>query len=81
MERTSDPAARLRLFRYGVIVVVVVTFIVTLIFPYSAAVGAGASITSFLGQAVIATIIAAVIGAVAYIAYAYVLTKKFPWAK
>lgn len=86
----SDLEGRLRLFRYGVIVVVVVAFVVTLIAPYSfvssylqPAIASGLarpSITDFLSQSIIAAIIAAVIGIVAYIAYAYALTKKFPWS-
>jgi hypothetical protein len=45
MLQQSDVEGRLRLFRYGVIVIVVVTFVVTLIAPYS-------FITSYLRPAI-----------------------------
>jgi hypothetical protein len=89
MLQQSDVEGRLRLFRYGVIVIVVVTFVVTLIAPYSfitsylrPAIDSGLtspSMMDFVGQALIGTLVAAVIGALAYLAYHYTLTKKFPW--
>ena len=81
MLKQTDFQGRLRLFRYGVIAVVVITFFATLFFPYNqirTATNAG-SIGDFLGQAILATLIALVIGGLAYVGYYYFLTKKFPW--
>jgi hypothetical protein len=81
MLKQTDFQGRLRLFRYGIIAIVVITFFVVLFFPYNqirTATNAG-SITDFLGQAILATVIAAVIGGLAYVGYYYMLLKKFPW--
>ena len=81
----SDIQARLRLFRYGVLVIIVLTFFVTLLAPFAwvnsyfaPTDNVNPQIGDFLGQAVIATIIAAVISIVAYVAYHYLLTKTWP---
>jgi hypothetical protein len=81
----SDSQARLRLFRYGLIVVVVVTFLISLIAPavslnFITNAGLPApAITDFLGTALIFTIVVAVIAVVAYAAYHYFLTKSWPF--
>jgi hypothetical protein len=85
----SDVQGRLRLFRYGVIVVVITTFFVTLVGlfafvssylrPATEAGLGGVAITDFLGQALTATVAAAIIGIIAYVAYHYFLTKKLPF--
>ncbi len=72
------------------IVVIVTTFVVTLVGlfafvssylrPATEAGLGGVSITDFLGQALQATVVAAIIGIIAYVAYHYYLTKKWPWA-
>ncbi len=91
MINQSDVQGRLRLFRYGVIAVVIFTFAVTLFALYSftstylrpvseAGINVPIDIGTFLGQAITATIIALVIGIIAYVAYYYFLTKKWPWA-
>ena len=90
MIQQSDINGRLALFRYGLVVVVVVTFIITLLAPYafvanvelegvgrlSDAEGYEApGITAFLTEAIIATIIVAIVGVAAYFAYSYVLNR------
>lgn len=91
MIQSSDIEGRLRLFRYGLIVVVVVTFLVSLLAPYvitsayanelnkvATAVNADAisiTIGTFLGQAIITTIIVAVIMVVVYMVYRQALMR------
>ena len=80
----SDIQGRLRLFRYGLIVVVVVTFLVSLLAPYAAVNGlrsAGVDVPSigdFIGSAVLYGIVVAIIAVVAYAVYHYILTKSWP---
>lgn len=79
MIKPSDIQARLRLFRYGLVVVVLVTFLVSLLAPYAALrfVDTGGipvpPITDFLGTAFLFTVIVAVIAVIAYFVYRYVL--------
>ena len=81
----SDFQARLRLFRYGLIVIVVVTFLISLIAPavsLSFITNAGLpapAITDFLGTAIGFTIAVAIIAVIAYTVYHYVLTKSWPF--
>jgi hypothetical protein len=82
MIQQSDVQARLRLFRYGLIVVVVVTFMVSLLAPVASLRNTGLAvppITDFLGTAILFTIVVAIICVIAYVAYAYILTKKLPF--
>jgi hypothetical protein len=80
----TDVQARLRLFRYGLIVVVVVTFLVSLLAPMAALSGianngvAAPPLTDFLGNAVLFTIVVAIVAVIAYALYHYVLTKTWP---
>lgn len=79
MIQQSDAQARLRLFRYGLIVVVIVTFMVSLLAPVASLRNTGLAvppITDFLGTAVLFTIVVAVLCVIAYVAYSYFLTKK-----
>jgi hypothetical protein len=78
----SDIQGRLRLFRYGLIVVVVVTFLVSLFAPVAALrdVPTASPVSDFLGTAIMFTVIVAIIAIVTYCAYFYFLTKKWPWA-
>ena len=84
MIQSSDIQGRLRLFRYGLIVLVVVAFLVSLLAPTFALKGvsnAGISappITDFLGNAILFAVIVAIISAVAYALYHYFLTKTWP---
>ena len=81
----SDLQARLRLFRYGLIVVVIVTFLISLLAPAVALNGVSSAglpapaITDFLGNAILFTVIVAIIAVVAYSVYHYVLTKSWPF--
>jgi hypothetical protein len=72
----SDIEGRLRLLRYGFIVVVVVTFLVSLLAPYVYTRAMGTSITDFLGNAVIFTIVVGVIAAAVYLGYANMLKRN-----
>ncbi|MCB9451407.1 MAG: hypothetical protein H6672_08195 [Anaerolineaceae bacterium] len=79
MTKPSDIQARLRLFRYGLVVIVAVTFLISLLAPYAALrfVNTGGvavpPITDFLGTAILYTIIVSVVAILAYYAYRYVL--------
>ena len=90
MIKQSDVQGRLRLLRYGLIVVVVVTFLVAWLAPYAFvtsvkpegqdrtfadASGAKVGIDEFLVEALIATLVVAVIAVVIYFAYSYVLKR------
>lgn len=82
----SDIQGRLRLFRYGLIVVVVVTFLISLLAPvislrFVADAGLPApGVGDFLGTAVGFTVVVAIIAVVVYCVYFYLLTRKWPWA-
>ena len=77
----SDVQGRLRLLRYGLIVVVIVTLLVALLAPYvavrpyAAAAGQTVQITDFLGTALIYTAIVAVLAVIIYFAYQNVLQR------
>ncbi|RMG79797.1 MAG: hypothetical protein D6712_19145 [Chloroflexi bacterium] len=80
MIKQSDIEGRLRLFRYGIVVVVVVTFLVSFITPIvalNAALGSAAPpATQHLGTAIIFTVVAAIVGAAAYFAYSAILQRS-----
>lgn len=79
MLKQSDVQGRLRLFRYGIIVVTITAFLASYFSPImiTAPFGEPDSInyTEALMPALIVTVIAAVIGVVAYFAYAQVLKR------
>jgi hypothetical protein len=81
MINQADVQGRLRLLRYGLVVVVVVTFLVSLLAPYAAvrpyadAAGQTVQITDFLGTALIYTVIVGVLAVVVYFAYQNVLQR------
>jgi hypothetical protein len=81
----NDIQARLRLFRYGLMVVVVVTFLISLLAPVAYLSGvryAGINppgIGDFLGTALLFTVVVAIIAVVAYAVYHYALTKTWPF--
>jgi hypothetical protein len=85
MINQSDFQARLRLFRYGLIVVVIVTFLISLLAPavslnvVTAAGLPAPAITDFLGNAILFTVIVGILSVVAYAVYHYVLTKSWPF--
>lgn len=72
----NDIDGRLRLLRYGFIVVVVITFLVSLLAPYVYTRAMGTSITDFLGNSVIFTIVVGVIAAAVYLGYSNLLKKN-----
>lgn len=76
----SDIAGRLRLLRYGLVVLVVVTFLISLLAPFFALRGLGyleaaPSITDFLGTALLITVVVAVLSVVVYFVYRAVLQR------
>lgn len=81
MIQPSDVKARLRLLRYGLVVIVIVTFLVSLLAPYISlrfVSEAGINpppITDFLGTALLFTVVVAVIAAAVYFVYQRVLTQ------
>lgn len=82
MLKSTDIEGRLRLFRYGLIVVVIVTFLISLLAPSIALSGLARNgitpppITDFLGTAVLFTIVVAVIAVAAYFVYRMLLTRS-----
>jgi hypothetical protein len=72
----SDLEGRLRLLRYGLVVVVIVTFMVSLLAPYVATRDLGTSIAQFLGNAVLFTVVVGVIAAVIFFAYSSFLKRS-----
>ena len=76
MIQQSDIQGRLNLFRYGLVVMVVVTFLVALLVPFARTRNLpGASITDWLDIALIATVIVAILGVIIYFAYAKILQR------
>jgi riboflavin transporter FmnP len=82
MIKQSDIGARLRLFRYGLVVITVVTFVLGLVYPWVALRGVEGladselpSITSYLPFALLATVVVAVAMVVIYFVYAEVLKR------
>lgn len=89
--KQSDIQGRLRLFRYGLVVLVVVTFVVTLLAPYAFITNVelsdsgerlselegytGIDITAFLTPAILATVVVAVLGVALYFGYSTFLGR------
>jgi len=79
MIKQSDIEGRLNLFRYGVIVVTITAFVVSIAAPMALTSDfgeAGLGIGELMMPSIIITAITAVIGVVAYFAYAQLL-KRF----
>ncbi len=77
----SDIAARLRLLRYGLIVLVVTTFLVAFLSPWAFLQGLGyvdaqPALTEFLPNALIATVVVAVLAAIIYVVYSNILKRS-----
>jgi hypothetical protein len=72
----TDIEGRLRLLRYGFIVVVIITFLVSLLAPYVYTRAMGTSITDFLGNSVIFTIVVGIIAAAVYVGYSNMLKRS-----
>lgn len=81
MINSTDLQGRLRLLRYGLIVLVVVTFLISLLAPYVAvrpyveAVGGASSITDFLGTALLYSVVVGVLAVGVYFAYQNILQR------
>lgn len=95
MIQSTDIQGRLRLFRYGLVVIVAVTFLISLFAPYVVTSAYATelnkvadvanvapidiTVATFLGQALIATVIVAVLMVAAYMAYrSYLLRSAAP---
>jgi hypothetical protein len=75
-----DIEGRLRLFRYGLIVIVIVAFLVSLLAPYVSlsfvsAIGVSYSLMDGLTTAIIFTVVVAVLAVIAYFGYRAVLMR------
>ena len=77
MLKQSDVQGRLRLFRYGIVVVIVTAFVASLLSPIviTAGLPVQLGVMDAMMPALIVTVITAVIGVVAYFAYAQVLKR------
>ena len=79
MVQQSDIKGRLNLLRYGLVVLVVVTFLVAILAPYAMLRNIQGvtppPVTDFLGTAVIAAIIVAILSVIVYFAYARLLQR------
>ncbi len=80
MIEQSDIQGRLRLFRYGLVVLVVVTFLVSILAPVAATsnIQEGVEvntppITDFLGNAILYSVVVGVLAIIVYFIYARVL--------
>ena len=81
MINSTDIQGRMRLLRYGLVVLVVVTFLVSLLAPfvavrpYADAAGQSVAITDFLGTALLYTVIVGVLAVAIYFGYQNVLQR------
>jgi uncharacterized protein HemY len=79
MIQQSDIKGRLNLLRYGLVVLVVVTFFVALLVPFASLRNIEGvtlpPITDFLDEALIATVIVAILAVVVYFAYSWLLRR------
>ena len=75
MVQQSDIKGRLNLLRYGLVVLVVVTFLIVLLVPYANLREVGGPITEFLEEALIATVIVAILSVIVYFGYAKFLER------
>ena len=77
----TDIQGRLRLLRYGLIVLVVVTFLVALLIPFAAvrpfaaAANQPVQIGDFFGWALLATVVVAVLSVIVYFVYQNILQR------
>lgn len=72
----SDVAGRLRLLRYGLVILVIVTFMVSLLAPFVATRALGTAITDFVGNAVLFTVVVAVLSVAVYFGYSSILKRN-----
>jgi uncharacterized BrkB/YihY/UPF0761 family membrane protein len=91
MLQQSDVEGRLRLFRYGLVVIVVVAFTVSLLIGIVARqalidnlegeefVSQVPGVDVFFGVVALTTIATALLAVIVYFAYHYILTKKLPF--
>jgi hypothetical protein len=82
MIKQSDIQGRLRLFRYGLVVITVVTFVLGLIYPWVALRSVGGlnaselpPMTAYLPNALIVTVVVAIVMIIIYFVYAEILKR------
>jgi hypothetical protein len=79
MIQQSDIKGRLNLMRYGLVVLVVVTFFIALLVPFASFRNIEGvtlpPITDFLDEAIIATVIVAILAVGVYFAYSWFLQR------
>lgn len=81
MIKSGDIEGRLRLLRYGLVVLVVVTFLVAMLAPmimlrFVTEAGFELPTGDFLGTAVLLTVVVAVLSVIVYFVYASFLKKS-----
>lgn len=74
MIKQSDIEARLRLLRYGLLVVVVVAFVVSISYPVVALHDKG-QVGDFFGRSILYSAVVGVICVAIYFVYSYILQK------
>jgi ABC-type Fe3+ transport system permease subunit len=74
MIKQSDIEARLRLLRYGLLVVVIVAFVVSISYPVVALHDKG-QIGDFIGRSLLYSVVVAVVCVAIYFAYSYILQR------
>lgn len=78
----TDLQGRLRLLRYGLVVLVIVTFLVALLAPYAAvrpvkdALGQSVQIADFLGTALLYAVVVAILAVIVYFVYQNILRRS-----
>lgn len=79
MIQQSDIQGRLNLLRYGLVVLVIVTFLVALLAPFASLRNIEGitppPITEFIDEAIIATIIVSILAVIVYFAYSRLLQR------
>jgi hypothetical protein len=81
----TDIQGRLRLLRYGLVVMVIVTFLVSLLAPavslsFVSGLPGAPQLTDFLDEAILFTVVVAILAVIVYSVYAYMLTKRWWWS-
>jgi uncharacterized membrane protein len=90
MLKQSDTEGRLRLFRYGLVVIVVVAFLISLLIGLVARQALLNNLTPELADQVpgidvfftivaVTTIVTAIVAVLVYFGYSYILTRKLPF--
>ena len=79
MIQQSDIDGRLRLLRYGLVVLVITTFLVALLVPFAFVRNLGDfsfPISDFLGSAAIAAVVVGVLAGIVYVGYSSAIKRN-----